>query len=359
MGRLWLLLLLVLLLVAGPAAPAGKAAAPEPATAPAAAFPLGQGLETVRIGIIDNATDATFYWAQERGYLREVGLDMETTVFNSAQFMVAPLGADQLDAGGGAPGPGLFNAILRGVNVRIVADRARAVPGTRFNCLVVRKALLDSGAVRITADLRGRTIAENAPGVITTYALERELQRAGLTLQDVNFTTMAFPDMLPAFANGAADAAFLVEPFITLAEQRGIGQCWRPTSELEPDFQIAVLLYGPGFADQRRDSAQRFMTAYLRSVRDYYRAFFGDGQNRAEMLQLIGRITRNPDMGLLERLAPSWLDPNGRVNVDSLRAVERWYRGRGELTGDLDIDRVVDLSFAAAAVAQLGPYPVP
>src|ERR1044071_3818408 len=89
------------------------------------AAPGPQGLETVRVGIISNATDATFFWAQERGYLREQGLDMETTPFNSANFMVAPLGADQLDVGGGAPGPGLFNAILRGVNLRIVADRAR------------------------------------------------------------------------------------------------------------------------------------------------------------------------------------------------------------------------------------------
>src|SRR5438270_869838 len=79
-----------------------------------------------------------------------------------------PRGADQLDVGGGGPGPGLFNAILRGVNVRIVGDRSRAAPGTRFNCLAVRKSLLDSGAVRGFADLRGRVFAENVPAVLTT-----------------------------------------------------------------------------------------------------------------------------------------------------------------------------------------------
>ncbi len=366
MGR-GCMLVLLLVLVAGttlaPVSGEGAIAGP-PAVVAAAApaielAPAGQALEMVRVGIIDNATDVTFFWAQERGYLRELGLDMDTTTFNSANFMVAPLGADQLDVGGGAPGPGLYNAINRGVNVRIVTDRARAVAGTRFNCLMVRKSLLDSGAVRTTADLRGRTIAENAPGVITTWALERELQRAGLTLQDVTFTTLAFPDMLTAFANGAIDAAFQVEPFITQGEMRGVAQCWRPTSELEPDFQIAVLLYGPTFAEQRRESARKFMVAYLRSARDYYRAFYGDGQGRAEMIQLISRITRQPDLGLIDRLGPSWLDPNGSVNVENLRVTQRWFLSRGDQTAEVDFDRVVDMSFVDNALAQLGRFTAP
>src|SRR5215207_3451043 len=187
----------------------------------------------------------------------------------------APLGADQLDVAGGGPGPGLFNAIGRGINMRIVTDRSRAVAGTRFNCLVVRKALLDSGAVRGFADLRGKVFVENVPGVLTTSLVERELRQAGVSPGELTWTTLGFPDMLPAFSNDAVDAGVLVEPFITLGEQRGVIQCWKPTSEMEADFQIAVLLYGPTFAEQRTESARRFMVAYLRGVRDYYRAFFG------------------------------------------------------------------------------------
>jgi NitT/TauT family transport system substrate-binding protein len=376
MSRWWILAVLAVSLAITPIAPVGGAApsqpvagnpvamaaeAPAPAVAAAAPdpAPLDQGLETIRVGIIGNATDATFFLAQERGYLREVGLDVETTQFNSANLMVAPLGAGQLDVGGGAPGAGLFNAIARGVNVRIVGDRARAVAGTRFNCLTVRKSLLDSGAVRDFADLRGRVFAENAPGVITTYVMERELQRVGLGLQDVNTTVMGFPDFLTAYANDAIDFGFLVEPFITVGEQRGVLQCWRPTSDLEPDFQIAVVLYGPGFADQRPDSARRFTLAHMRAMRDYYRAFFGDGQGRDDLLQVIARIMGSRDFDLLARLAPSWMDPNGGVNVASLRDIQRWYLGRGEQTGEVDFDRVVDMSFVNYANDRLGRYPAP
>jgi NitT/TauT family transport system substrate-binding protein len=311
------------------------------------------------VGVLNIASDAAFFLAEERGYLREEGLELETTRFDSAQRMTTPLGADQLDVGAGAPGPGLYNAILRGIDLRIVADRGRAVPGARFNCLVVRKDLLDGGAVRTMADLRGRVFAENVPGTITTYVLDKELRRAGVRKDELTYTTLPFPDMLNGFANGAADAAFLVEPFITLGERRGIGECWQPTSELEPDFQIAVILYGPAFAEERADTARRFTVAMMHGLRDYYRAFFGDGQGRAQLLDLIARTTQVKDTALLENMAPTWVDPNGSINVDSLRALEHWYMERGDVSREVDLDHVVDASFVDYAQSRLGRYPVP
>ncbi|HLI28687.1 MAG TPA: ABC transporter substrate-binding protein [Chloroflexota bacterium] len=349
------------------AAPSPPAAgtAPAAASAPPTASPAaGSGspappLEVVRVGSILNASDAPFYLAQERGYLREEGLEMEITQFDGAQRAIAPLGADQLDVAGGGPGPGLFNAIQRGIPLRIVADRSRAVPGAKFNCLVVRKALLDSGAVRSFADLRGRVFAENVPAVLTTALVERELRQAGVSPQELTWTVLSFSDMLNAFANEAVDAGVMVEPFVTVGEQRGVFQCWKPTGDMEPNFQIAVLLYGPVFAEQRRETARRFMVAYLRGVRDYYRAFFGDGQGRAEVLELISRVTGIRDLSLLDRISPAWMDPNGSVNTASLRFVQHWYLERGDLTGEVEVDQIVDPSFAEYALSRIGRYPTP
>jgi len=338
----------------GPA-PDARAAESPVATAATESAPV---TETVRVGILNIASDAPLFWADERGYLREQRLAMETARFDSAQRMTTPLGADHLDVGAGAPGPGLYNAVQRGIRLRIVADRGRLVPGTRFNCLVVRKDLLDSGAVQTIADLRGRVLAENVPGTVTTYVLEKHLRQHGVDPGELTYPTLAFPDMLSAFANNAVDAAFLVEPFITVGEDRGVVQCWRPTSQLEPNFQIAMILYGPTFAEDRADAARRFTIAFLRGVRDYYRAFFGDRQNRPEFLDLIARTTGS-NVALLDRISPTWMDPNGELNVASLRALQRWFFERGDLTEETDLDSVVDTSFVQHAVARLGRYPVP
>src|SRR5437764_566808 len=76
-GR-WLLagLVLALLATSQPATAALAPTAPAPATLSAAA---SAQLDVVRAGVIGNSTDATFFWAQERGYLREQGLDLTTT----------------------------------------------------------------------------------------------------------------------------------------------------------------------------------------------------------------------------------------------------------------------------------------
>ncbi|HEY7065723.1 MAG TPA: ABC transporter substrate-binding protein [Chloroflexota bacterium] len=338
---------------AAPAAPASGAPAAQ-ATAPSDA-PAPGPLEVIRVGTVASAGDANFYWAQERGYLKEEGLDLETQVFNGAQVMIPPLGADQLDVGGGGPGPGLFNAILRGVSVRIVADRARAAPGIKNQCVAVRKSLLDSGAIHTFADFRGRVFAENVPAVLTTSLIDRELKKAGVSLQqDLTTTTLSFPDMLPAFANDAIDFSVFIDPYIVLAQQQGTAECWKYTSEIEPNFQIAVLIYGPTFAEQRPESARRFMVAYLRAIRDYQRAFHGDGTYRNELYDTIARITGISDRALLEKLGPSWADPNGQVNVESLAETQRWYVARGDQTGEVDFERVVDPSFADYAVGRIG-----
>ncbi len=353
MRRWWLLAGLVALLGAlgPPAAAAPTLSAPERGGSPAAAQ-----LTVVRVGTLNAASDAPFFLAQERGYLREQGLDLETTPFDSAQQMIAPLGADQLDVGGGGPGPGLFNAIQRGIAVRIVADRARAAPGTRFNCLMVRKELLDSGAVRDWADLRGRVYAEPVPGNVMTYLFERELGKAGVRPDELQYVTVPFPEMMVAFGNGIIDAAYPVEPFNTLGAERGVADCWKQTADVAPNYQIAMVLYGPTFAEQRADTARRFMVAYLRGVRDYYRAFFGDGEGRDALLELLTRVTPVRDRALLARVAPTWMDPNGAVNAASLREIQRWYVERGDMATEIDMDRAVDPSFADYAVAQLGTY---
>ncbi len=77
------------------------------------------------------------------------------------------------------------------------------------------------------------------------------------------------------------------------------------------------------------------------------------------MLELISRITAIRDLSLLERISPAWMDPNGSVNTASLRFVQHWYLERGDLTSEVDVDQIVDPSFADYALSRIGRYPTP
>jgi NitT/TauT family transport system substrate-binding protein len=84
----------------------------------------------VTVGATNAASDAPIYVADKKGYFSDEGLAVTVTNFRSAADMVAPLGTGELDAGAGSPSAGLYNAVLRGVRIKIVADKASSPPAT-------------------------------------------------------------------------------------------------------------------------------------------------------------------------------------------------------------------------------------
>ncbi len=55
----------------------------------------------------------------------------------------------------------------------------------------------------------------------------------------------------------------------------------------------------------------------------------------------------------------SELDPDGRLNIQSLRDDLEYFRKGGLIQTDVTVDQALDLSFLEAAVRELGPYRAP
>ena len=77
----------------------------------------------VRIGIARTMSDVGYYVADAMGYFKDEGIAVTMTPFNSAAQMMAPLGSGDLDVGGGTVSAGFYNAIGRGLLMKIVAAR--------------------------------------------------------------------------------------------------------------------------------------------------------------------------------------------------------------------------------------------
>ena len=132
---------------------------------------FAQSPMTVTVGAASTTSDAPIYIADKKGYFRAEGLEAKVTNFRSAADMVAPLGIGQLDAGAGSASAGLYNAMLQGINIRIVADKASSAPGYGATKILVRKDHVDSGRYKSPLDFKGMKFAMNAPGVSNTATL--------------------------------------------------------------------------------------------------------------------------------------------------------------------------------------------
>src|SRR5262249_43956734 len=117
--------------------------------------------QVVKVGVTGRPDQAAVELAYRRGHFAAQGIEVQLVPGgSSAQDYIAALASNQIQVAAGSPSAGMVNALNRGIDLRIVADWAR-VGDAKDNAiaLVVRTDLLDSGAVKSAADLKGKSIA--------------------------------------------------------------------------------------------------------------------------------------------------------------------------------------------------------
>jgi NitT/TauT family transport system substrate-binding protein len=314
------------------------------------------GKTVVKVGVTDRPDNAALYLAYRRGYFDQEGLSLSFVGGgNAGQDFVPALGLNQVQVAAGSPSAGLFNALNRGIVIRIVADWAHVGTGNDATfALVARNDLLDSGAIKTLADLKGKNIAVGPNhGSINDILIYEAMKQGGLALSDANLVIMGFADGLAAMSSHRIDAALLIEPLVTQAASKGIARVLASAGAVIPGAELASLYYSPEFA-ANTDLATRYMIAYLKGKRDFDDAFRGGKDREAAIAMLAQDLPRVP-AELWRTSQPNLADLNGEVNVDNIIYQAGFYKKDGEISGPVpDIAKFVDLQFAHAAVKVLG-----
>lgn len=314
--------------------------------------------DEVKVGVNGVLSDVVFYIAQSRGYFAEQKIKLTFVSFDSGPKMIAPLGTGQLQVVAGAVSAGLFNAVARGVDIKIVADKGSMGPGRNYMPLMVRKDLVDSGKVKSFADLKGLKIGEAGQGGSPGSTLNEALKKGGLTYADVEHVYLPYPQQVAALANKAIDAAITTEPSATMAVKSGVAVRFSDDT-LYPNQQVAALLYGGDFIRKQRDVAQRFMTAYLQGSRIYNDAIASGRLNGAgsdEVTKLIAENMNFKDISLMKEMIPNGIDPNGKIDRPSLENDLKFFIDQRYIERPIAVDAVLDSSFAEKSFEILGPY---
>ena len=281
-----------------------------------------QGMQTwtgpktpVKLGVTGRPDSAFLMLALQRGYFDQHGIQIETVTAGSGNEFVAPLAQNRIQVASGSLNAALFNALNRGIDIRIVADFAHL--GSDSDGLVsimARTDLMDLGAIRSPADLKGKEISLGFGRGHYSYLMARTmLAKADLTFSDVTLRNMSIPNSLVAMSNRVIDAGFLIEPLVTAALRQNIARILVKGGTVEPGAQLSVLVYSPEFAKQP-DAATRFLIAYLRGARDYHEL-----SSR--------RRTRTPPSRFSPRPSPSRIPRSGRSpcrNTSISTAASTW-----------------------------------
>src|SRR5262245_22683183 len=209
-----------------------------------------------QVGAVGALSDAGIFVALDRGFFKAEGLDVELVTFKNGPQIIPSLATGQTQVSGATVSPSLFNALARGIDLKLVTDKGQVSKGFGWAALAVRSDL--AATIKDYKDLKGRRIALPTKNVSLFTQLAKALEMGGLTVDDVDLVEIGFAEMMPAFVNRAIDAAMVIEPFTALLAERKIAVRWRGVEDYYPfKAQNGVVLYAEKFIRQQPDAARR------------------------------------------------------------------------------------------------------
>ena len=281
-------------------------------TAPGSPTPAAPTKLVVGLGYIPSVQFAQFYYAEEAGYYRAAGLEVEFQNKIDPE-LVTLIGQGAVDLGL-ADGTSVIPAVSQDIPIRygftVYAD---------FPSIVFAKA---SSGIRTAADLRGRKIGYPGQYGSSWIQLQALLASAGLTPDDVTLVPYPKYGQATALQQGVVDAAtgFANNEPIQL-ERSGV-----PTVVLA--LPPSMPLPGNGII---------VGTATLAAKGDALRAFV------AATARAMDEIAANPNLGLeaaIARVPELASDRDGQAAVLAA-TIEQWQNAYTQANGTGAVDPAV------------------
>lgn len=302
-------------------------------------------VRTLKAAYVASLSFSPLFLALKKGYFQAESLNVDIQVMQSAADATAFLGIGQMDIAFGNISDTLFNAIYRGVDVKIVSSMSytpREAKVLSPTPIFGAKALWDSGAVKSMADLKGRKMALNARGGIVEFQVDQSLRRIGRSIKDVEIVTLAFPDMPIALSKGAVDAAIMPEPIATAARERNVGMVLDPNPA--PGVLVTVVMFGKNLlAAQETPVANAVLRALRRAANELQSP---EAIMSKENIPIWSKYTKLPPE-TIAKTKPYVFAQDLQLDIDSVLAQQKFIAENGRIPQQLPIERLIDGRFVA------------
>lgn len=175
------------------------------------------GLEktTIVVGAVPAVDSAGLYIAEQRGYFTAVGLHVKIMpIVSSGGETISRQLAGGYDITLGNYVSYVEADAEQDAGLRIIAEGSVMQPGYQ------EIMTLPGSRITSLAGLRRATLAVNVKNNIGTILIGSLLAENGLSLSQVKLVAIPFPEMTAALKDHKVDAAWLPEPFLSLAEEQ-------------------------------------------------------------------------------------------------------------------------------------------
>lgn len=262
-----------------------------------------------KLAMVSSLDTMPIFYAAQQGYYKDVGLDVTLSTSDSGPAVVTGVLNGTYDGATAAAFPILI-AIGRGADLRIVAGPSLVGSGFGNSGLVVRA----DSSIKGYKDLVGKTVATNALTSLTVLATKIGVKAAGADPAGVKFLALPFKTSVQAVAQGQADAAVVISPFQSEAEQAGLKVIADPIgSEMPKGAPYAILFTSGKTAKDKQAQFRAFDQATAKAVaqlkadpelqRKLAASLIGLKPEVAKVVPLPGYASASIDAGALQKYA--------------------------------------------------------
>lgn len=297
-----------------------------------------------KIGVLRLSSSAPVFIAQDKGYFREAGLEVELKFFDAAQPIAVATTSGDVDFGITAFTAGLYNLAGKGT-LKVIGGMSREKPGYPLIGYFASNNAYASG-LKTPKDLAGKRVAMTQVGSSFHYSLGLLADKYGFKLAEVKIVPLqSLSNAAAALKGETVDAALL--PISTARKLMDDGGAkflgWVGD---ETPWQLGAVFASPKTLTNKA-LVTKLLGALAKADREYHDVILAamkDGvapinEQTKPLLEIIAKYTNLPVEQVVGNCA--YIDPDGKLDVKNVDNQIKWLQEQGFVDKGFDVNTIV------------------
>ena len=304
-----------------------------------------------KIGVLRLSSSAPVFIAQDKGYFREAGLDIELKFFDAAQPIAVATTSGDVDFGITAFTAGLYNLAGKGT-LKVIGGMSREKAGYPLIGYFAGNNAYAAG-LKTPKDLAGKRIAVTQVGSSFHYSIGILADKYGFKLADVKIVPLqSLSNAVAALKGETVDAALLPVSTARKLMDDGGAKLLGWVGDETP-WQLGAVFASPKSLANKA-LVTRLLTALERADREYHDVILAsvkDGKaaindKTKPLLEIIAKYTNLPVEQVVGNCA--YIDAGGKLDVKNVDNQIKWLQEQGFVDKGFDANAIIDRAYVKA-----------
>ncbi|MDB5580373.1 MAG: transporter substrate-binding protein [Bradyrhizobium sp.] len=304
-----------------------------------------------KIGVLRLSSSAPVFIAQDKGYFKEAGLEIELKFFDAAQPIAVATASGDVDFGVTAFTAGLYNLAGKGT-LKVIGGMSREKAGYPLIGYFASNNAYAAG-LKTPKDLAGKRIAVTQTGSSFHYSLGLLADKYNFKLADIKVLPMqSLSNAAAALKGETVDAALLPVSTARKLIDDGGARLLGWVGDETP-WQLGAVFASPK-ALTNKPLVTRLLAVLARADREYHDVILAsikDGKadindKTKPLLEIIAKYTNLPVEQVVGNCA--YIDPEGKLDVKNVANQIEWLQEQGFVDKGFDVGAIVAKEFVKA-----------